>query len=211
MARPRKGEFRANDDEGPRRRCIVTGAVRGKDELLRFVIGPDGEVVADIEGRLPGRGFWLSADRDVLEKACARNLFAKAARREVRIAADLAERVERLLVRRCLDLIGLARRAGQAVSGYEKAKEWLKSGRAGLVLAAADGSEGGRTKVRGLMPDIPLVDVLSADELGLAFGRERAVHVVVAPGELADRLRDDGARLSGLRRGAVAVAAVGES
>jgi len=203
MARPRRAATGEGPGDGPRRRCIVTGAIRGKEDLLRFVIGPEGDVVADIEGRLPGRGFWLSADRDVLEKACARNLFAKAARREVRIAAGLADRVEQLLVRRCLDLIGLARRAGQAVAGYEKAREWLKSGRAGLVLAAADGSEGGRTKVRGVVPGIPLVDVLRADELGLAFGRERAVHGAVTPGALADRLRCDAVRLSGLRRGAV--------
>jgi len=211
MARPRKAATGSKKGDGPTRRCIVTGAVRGKDELLRFVIGPDGDVVADAEGRLPGRGFWLSADRNVLEKACVRNLFAKAARRDVRIAAGFADQIERLMVRRCLDLIGLARRAGQAVAGYEKARDWLKSGRAGLVLAAADGGESGRAKVHGLAAGIPLLDVLSADELGQAFGRERAVHVAVAPGTLADRLRCDGARLSGLRRGAVADAAAGGS
>lgn len=210
MARRRPDPADGGDGDGPRRRCIVTGAVRTKDELLRFVIGPDGEVVADIEGRLPGRGFWLSADRDVLQKACVRNLFAKAARREVRIADDLAARVERLLVRRCLDIVGLARRAGQAVAGYEKARDWLRSGRGGLVLAAADGGESGRAKVRGVVPGIPVVDVLRADELGAAFGRERAVHVAVAPGALADRLRREAGRLSGLRGTVAADSAAGE-
>ncbi len=186
-------------DGACRRRCIVSGAVKGKDELLRFVIGPEGQVVPDIEGRLPGRGFWLSARRDMLEKACARNLFAKAARTEVVVGADLVDQVERLLTRRCLDLIGLARRAGQAVSGHDKAREWLKVGRCGVLLAAADGAPGGRAKMRAFATGRPVVEVFSGTELGSAVGRERAVHMVVAPGKLAVGLVREAARLGGFR------------
>jgi uncharacterized protein len=183
----------------PERRCIVSGAVRPKDEMVRFVVGPDGEIVADVEERLPGRGFWLSADRDVLMKAGAKHMFAKAARRAVRVPDDLVERVERALVQRCLSLVGLARRAGQAVVGYEKAREWLKSGRDGIVVAAADGSAGGRAKLEALANGAPIA-VLRADELGAAAGRDRAVHIVVSPGRLADSLQREAGRLAGFRR-----------
>ena len=196
----RRPRLPTEDGDGTcQRRCIVSGAVKSKDELLRFVIGPDGQVVPDIEGRLPGRGFWLSARRDMLEKACARNLFAKSARTDVRIGADLIDQVERLLTRRCLDLIGLARRAGQAVAGHDRAREWVKGGRCGVLLAAADGAPGGRAKMRAFATGVPVVEVFSGAELGAAAGRERAVHMVVAPGKLAVGLVREAARLAGFR------------
>jgi hypothetical protein len=186
----------------PMRRCIVSGAVRPKDEMVRFVVGPNDEIVADVEERLPGRGFWLSADRDVLMKAGAKHMFAKAARRPVRVPDDFADQVEGALVRRCLSLVGLARRAGQAVVGYEKSREWLKSGRAGIVVAASDGSAAGRAKLEALASGAPIA-VLRADELGAAAGRDRAVHMVVSPGRLADSLKREAERLAGFRRAGV--------
>lgn len=189
-----------SDAQGrPVRRCIVSGVVRPKDEMVRFVVGPGGEIVADVAERLPGRGFWLSADRDVLMKAGAKNMFAKAARRAVRVPDDLVDQVEAALVRRCLSLVGLARRAGQAVVGYEKAREWLRSGRDGVIVAAIDGSAGGRAKLEALARGTPIA-VLRADELGAAAGRDRAVHIVVSPGRLADSLKREAGRLAGFRR-----------
>ncbi len=105
----------------PLRKCIATGALRPKDEMLRFVVGPDGSLVPDLDGCLPGRGLWLSAQRDMVNTACAKGLFSRAARHGVEVSADLAEQLEGLMVRRCLDLLGLARRAGEAVAGFEKA------------------------------------------------------------------------------------------
>lgn len=197
---PRSPSDRAKDEQGrPMRRCIVSGTVRPKDEMVRFVVGPSGEIVADVEERLPGRGFWLSADRDVLMKAGAKHMFAKAARRSVRVPDNFADQVEGALVRRCLSLVGLARRAGQAVIGYEKSREWLKSGRAGIVIAASDGSAAGRAKLEALASGVPIA-VLRADELGAAAGRDRAVHMVVSPGRLADSLKREARRLAGFRR-----------
>lgn len=196
MSRRRGGDA---DEAGPHRRCIVTGAVGAKDAMIRFVLAPDGTVVADVDERLPGRGFWLSARRDVLEKACAKNPFAKAARTRAAVPDDLADQVERRLVRRCQHLMGLARRSRQAVAGFEKARESLRRGRAGLVLEAADGGPEGRGKLARLAADAPVADVLTADELGAAFGRPRSVHVVVAPGRLAEALRREATRLGGLR------------
>lgn len=184
---------------GPVRRCIVSGEVRPKDDLIRFVVGPGGRIVPDIEETLPGRGLWLSARRDIVETACARKLFAKAARSPARAPIGLADLVEHLLLRRCLDILGLARRAGRAVVGFEPVRGWLREGRAGLLLAAADAAAGGRAKLRALAPRLALIEVFSGAELGLALGRERAVHVAVAPGRLAERLVREASRLAEFR------------
>lgn len=189
------------NDAGPLRRCLVTGAVRPKKDLLRFVIGPRGEVVPDPEGRLPGRGFWLSPGRDMVNTACAKGLFARAARKPVTVDADLGERVERVLAARCLNLIGLARRAGQAVAGFERVEAWLRTRPAGVLLAAADAAAAGRAKVRAMAPGVPVLDLFSGAELGGALGRQESVHVVLAPGRLADSLLLEAGRLAGFRDG----------
>lgn len=182
------------------RRCIASGAVRPREDLLRFVVDADGRLIPDIGGRLPGRGIWLSADRDSVKTACARKLFQKAARRTLEIDPDIEDLIERLLASRCLELLGLARRAGQAVAGFEKVAGWLRQGRVALVLAAHDAAEDGRDKLRRLARDIPGIDCLSADELGRAFGRDRTVHAAVAPGALAAKLHSEAHRLEGFRR-----------
>jgi len=169
--------------------------------MVRFVVGPDGCVVPDVEERLPGRGLWLSAVRNVVNTATAKDLFAKAARRRVTVPPALADRIEALLLRRCLDLVGLARRAGQAVVGFEKVRGELKAGRGALLLAAADGAADGREKIRALAPEMALAAVLKSGELGAAFGRDHAVHALVAPGRLAERLMVETRRLAGFRNG----------
>ncbi|MPY68841.1 MAG: RNA-binding protein [Alphaproteobacteria bacterium] len=191
--------FRRGDAESPERRCIVTRESAPRNRLVRCVVAPDGTVVPDIEGRLPGRGLWLRAERDIVGVACARNVFSRAARAPVRVADDLADRIEDLLLRRCLDLIGLARRAGEAVTGFEKTRAMVESGRAGALVAAADGAEDGRAKLRAVARGLPLVELFTADELGAAFGRDRAVHAAVAKGGLLDRLLAETGRLAGFR------------
>lgn len=193
--------FPAGDDDerGPNRRCIVTGAVKPAEGMIRFVVGPEAQIVPDVEGRLPGRGIWLSAGRDVVNTATVKNLFSKVARRKVSVPADLGDQLERQLSRRCLDIIGLARRAGQAVAGYEKVRGELKAGRGAVVLAAVDGSADGRDKIAAIAVGRPVVAVLRSEELGAAFGRSQAVHVVLAPGRLADRLLIETGRLAGFR------------
>jgi len=167
--------------------------------MIRFVVSPDGSVVPDVAGRLPGRGFWLSARRDAVKTACAKTLFAKAARAPVTMAADLDVEIERLLARRCLDLIGMARRAGQAVVGFEKVRGHLRAAGAGVVLAAADGAANGRGKIAALAPEAPVIGLFSAAELGAALGRDHAVHAVLAPGPITDKLLREAARLAGFR------------
>lgn len=186
---------------GPLRRCIATRAVLPKAAMVRFVVGPSGAVVPDIEGRLPGRGLWLCADRDIVRRAAQKNLFAKAARAAVTVPDGLAEQVEGLLARRCLDLLGLARRAGQAVAGFEKVQGWLAADRVGLLLAASDGGADGRRKLGGAARrDVPVVALFSGAELAGALGRDGVVaHAAVAAGDIAERLAREAGRLAGLR------------
>lgn len=182
------------------RRCIHSGEVRPRAELLRFVVDPDDRLIPDLAGNLPGRGLWVTANRKSIETAISRKLFDKAARRPLRVDEALVDRIEELLAQRCVDLIGLARRAGQAVCGFEKAGSRLRRGAAGLLLAAADGAADGRGKFRRLAPDLPIVESLLGCELGRAFGRDQVVHASVAPGALAEKLRIEGGRLDGIRR-----------
>jgi hypothetical protein len=182
------------------KRCIVTNVELPRDTMVRFVVSPDEEIVADIEARLPGRGFWLSARRDVISKACTKTYFVRAARAKVSVSSNLADRVERLLVRRCQDLIGLARRAGQVVSGFSKVEAWLRSGKTtGVLLTAVDGAEDGKKRIKAWTEGAPVIVALNAEELGLVFSRDRVVYVIVAPGRLAKKLLATAQRLEGLR------------
>lgn len=183
----------------PERRCLVSRESLPRDQLIRFVVAPDGRIVPDIEGRLPGRGLWLRAARDIVNAACAGRVFAKAARAPVVVEDALADRVEGLLFRRCLDLVGLARRAGDAVAGYEKVRATLTGGKPALLLLASDSGTEGRRKLLPMAGDVPLIDLFTSAELGGVFGRERAVYVAVAPGGLARRLLTDARRLAGFR------------
>ena len=185
------------------RRCIASGELRPMAELIRFVADPGGSVVPDLAVRLPGRGLWLSPRREHLERACARNLFAKAAKAPLRVPEDLSARVEVLLKRRCLDLIGLAKRAGRAVSGYQRVASLLASGGVAVLLAAVDTAEDGRRKLRAVArtqnPAPRVIEVFTAEELGQALGQAARAHVAIAPGGFAERLAMEAARLSGLR------------
>ncbi len=187
----------------PVRRCIASGEMRPKAELIRFVAAPDGTVVPDLAERLPGRGLWLSPRRDVMAKACARNLFARAAKASLRVPDDLVDSVERMLTRRCLDLVGLAKRSGAAVCGYERVAASLATGRAAMLLAAVDAAEEGRRKLRALArargSGAAVVELFTAEELGRAMGHDARVHVAVAPGGVAARLAKEIARLESLR------------
>lgn len=202
--------------DGPIRKCLATGARKPQAEMIRFVLGPDAEVVPDLAQRLPGRGMWLSADLGSIKTACARNLFAKAARSRARPPADLDVRVERLMARRCIEILSLARRAGEAVTGFEKVRAMIVRGDAALLVEAADGAEDGRRKLMGALAAAreagatsgatgasraatPILSTLDAAEIGEAFGRERAVHAALAAGGLARKLAREMRRLDGLR------------
>ncbi len=189
------------EERGPWRRCAITRARLPKEQMIRFVISPDRVVIPDLAARLPGRGIWLSARGDVLEKARVQGklvgYFARAARGPVTVPPDLPDSLRAGLLRRFAELLGLTRRAGQAVAGFQKAREWVRDGRAALIVQAADGSEDERARLLGGRK-VPVVTPLDAISLGAVFGRDHAVHVAVAPGRLADALRAEAGRLAGL-------------
>ncbi|MFO1144228.1 MAG: RNA-binding protein [Amaricoccus sp.] len=195
----RGGRVKASEE--PERRCIVTRETGPKAGLIRFVVGPGDEVVPDLAGRLPGRGMWVKADASALGQAAGKGYFARAAKRQLSVPRDLAATVERQLAARLVELIALARKAGDAVAGFEKAKEALVSGQAALLLQAADGSERERGRLRPPEGENTLVSCLFGHELGLAFARDRVIHAAVLAGGLGDRIRDEALRLSGIRGG----------
>jgi predicted RNA-binding protein YlxR (DUF448 family) len=189
-----------NEDAMRERRCIVTGETRGEARLIRFVVGPDDTIVPDLAARLPGRGIWVTAERAMLEKAP----FAKAAKKKVSVPIGLADTVEKLIARRMMDDLGLARRSGAAVAGFDSVVRALEGPRPPVVLVeASDGAMDGRRKLanlaaaRGLRPAV--VDGLSSAELSVALGRENVIHAALTSGQLAERLIFEAGRLSGFR------------
>ena len=197
-ASPEDRPAKANDRE---RRDIVSGEVMDEARLVRFVAGPDGAVVPDLARKLPGRGIWVAADRIAVETAAKRNLFSRAAKAKLSPAPDLADLVEQLLKRRLLSGLGLARRAGDLTSGFEKVSAAISAGRAAWLIEASDGAADGRRKLRALArkqahpPGV--IGVFAAAELGLALGLENVIHTAFLAGRAADRWAQDAHRLSG--------------
>ncbi|WP_299825755.1 RNA-binding protein [uncultured Roseobacter sp.] len=184
--------------DGPDRKCIATGEVQPKFGLIRFVAGPEGQIVPDILGKLPGRGIYVAADRAALEKAVQKRLFARGAKQPVTVPEDLVGEVERQLARRVIDLISLQRKAGKAVAGYEKVKGWLQLEEAEVLIQAVDGSGRGKSKLS--TPHYGhYIGWLTADELGLAFGRQTVIHGALASGGLTQRVVEEANRLKGVR------------
>jgi len=200
----------AKADRSPERRCIVTGAVGDRSAMVRFVLGPDGTVVPDVEAALPGRGLWVTASREAVETAVRKRLFAKAAKGPAPADPGLAGLVERLLVRRCVELLGLANRAGLVAAGFEKTRARLAGNEAAALIAARDGAADGKRKLRGAAGGIPVVEELFSAELDLALGRENVIHAALASGGLTLRFVTETARLRGFRDASLAVDAAGE-
>jgi predicted RNA-binding protein YlxR (DUF448 family) len=201
----RSAAAHARDDTLRERRCIVTGEVVSDAKLVRFVADPDGHVVPDVAADLPGRGMWVSASRDAVTTAVAKNLFARSAKAPLKASADLADRVEHLLVVRMQGDLGLARRAGQAVLGFDNVMRELDSHRPPAVLVeAGDGAADGRRKLRDAVRARGLktqsIEALDRAELSLALGRENVIHAALKPGRLAERLIFDAGRLGGFRQ-----------
>lgn len=182
----------------PERKCIASGEVRPVSEMIRFVAGPDAELVPDILGKLPGRGIWVTADPAMLTKAATKGLFSRAAKQPLKVPEDLVKQIESQLARRVVDLISLGRKSGDAVSGYEKVKDWLRKEEAQVLIQAEDGSTRGKTKLS--TPHYgSYIGWLTADELGLAFGRQTVIHAALRTGGLTQRVVDEARRLKGMR------------
>ncbi|MFG6529260.1 MULTISPECIES: RNA-binding protein [unclassified Sulfitobacter] len=189
----------SNDrSDGAERKCIATGEVQPKHGLIRFVVGPDNQVYPDILGKLPGRGIYVSADRAALELAIKKKAFSRSAKQPVTLPDGLVDEVEQQLARRVVELISLQRKAGKAVAGYEKVKGWLQTEEAEVLIQAVDGSGRGKSKLS--TPHYGhYIGWLTADELGLAFGRQTVIHGALASGGLTQRVVEEAGRLKGVR------------
>jgi len=183
------------------RRDIVSGEVMDEARLIRFVAGPDGSVVPDLARKLPGRGIWVAADRESVAAAVKKNLFARSAKAQLKAAPDLADQVAALLRSRLLSGLGLARRAGDLTSGFEKVSSTIASGKAAWLIEASDGKPDGRRKILALARKQArppgLVGLFDAAELGLALGGENVIHTAFLAGRAAERWAEDVRRLAG--------------
>jgi predicted RNA-binding protein YlxR (DUF448 family) len=194
-------------DDGPRtdrsattRMCAVTRGVRPVGELIRFVVAPSGEVVPDLKRKLPGRGLWISASRQVVAEAVRRHQFGRGFRRDVRVAPTLATDTEELLARSAVEALAMAAKAGQVVSGYTKVEAALGQfqgqfpGRTGVaaLIHASDGAADGIRKLdalvrqnggnRGESAEIPIISAFTSAELDLALGRSNVIHAALLAG-----------------------------
>jgi hypothetical protein len=187
------------------RRCIVTGEVRGQAQLIRFVVSPDGQVTPDLAAKLPGRGIWVSADRVILERAIAKNHFSKAARASVKADPGLADLVEKQIVSRMMGDLGMARRSGAIVTGFDSVTRAMQDHpKPALLIEARDGAADGRRKLlnfaRAHGVQLAVLDCLTNDELSLALGLGNVIHAALKPGSLAQKLMFEAGRLSGFRQ-----------
>jgi uncharacterized protein len=192
------------------RACALTRVRRPRDELIRFVLGPDGTVVPDLKEKLPGRGVWLTAAHDIVAAAAKRNVFARALKTEAKLPEGLAAQVERLLADAALSALALANKAGEAVFGNAKIEEAIGKGRVLALLHAREAAEDGCRKLDGKARGMrdgapaPAVRALSADELGLASGRTNVIHAALIQGGAARNVLAAASRLERYRKGKAA-------
>ena len=187
----RKASPRAVKAEATLRKCLVTGEVKPKAELIRFVLDPQHNVIPDLAARLPGRGLWVTASLESLQKAVQKNLFARAAKATVHADPFLPAQVEQLLAKRCTDLLGLARGAGLAVTGQPQVEEALKTQKLAFVLVAADA---GNDALKKLGRAVLVRSAFTRAQLGEALGRENVVVIGLRSHVLTEKLRAELAR-----------------
>lgn len=166
----------------------MTKTAGPREEMLRFVISPDRTVVFDVSEKLPGAGIWLVADKEIVQKAVDKKLFNKAADGVVSIPTDLATDVETLLKQKCISLLGLARKSGYLVFGYEGVKKAIGTGETVIAFEATDAAENGKNKLFRPNDEIQIFECLSREELGQITGQESQVHVAVLRSQIAREL-----------------------
>jgi uncharacterized protein len=213
-----------NDDEldaGPRkggpgteRLCALTRAVKPVDELIRFVVGPDG-VVPDLKRKLPGRGLWITGEKAALKDAVTRNIFARGFKRELRVTPELVEQTERLLVRGALDALAIAGKAGLVTAGFAKVEAAIAHDTiVGLIHATDAGTDGvaklsGALRRRGDAAPVMVIKAFTTAQLDLALGRSNVVHAALLAGPANDTFLARYARLERFRAGATAASGLG--
>ena len=168
------------------RRCIVTRETLPMEKLIRFCVAPDGTLVPDLAHKLPGRGIWVTADREIVETACQKNLFAKAVHRKAVCPENMDELIKKLFVNRLQSLLGVAKKAGLTVTGFEKVAEALRKGQIFCLVEATDAAGDGKEKLNRLSDGIPVIQVLTADQAAQALGTGLCVHAALKSGGISD-------------------------
>lgn len=181
------------DKSGPSRQCAVARQVRPVGELVRFVVGPDGWVVADVKQKLPGRGLWIEASHRRVEEAVRRKTFARGFKREVRVPPDLADRVEAMLAEAAADALAIAAKAGGVEPGFVRTEAALAEGRAIALIHAANAAPDGVRKIkdaakRAGLADLPVIDRLAGEKLDLVLGRSNVIHAALLAGPAGNTL-----------------------
>jgi uncharacterized protein len=194
------------------RRCVVTRARRSRDDLIRFVLGPDGAVVPDLKEKLPGRGVWLTAAHETIAEAVRRKAFGRAFKADAKAPDGLADHVGSLLADSALAALSLANKAGEVVFGHAKVEEALAKGRVIALIHASDAAVDGCRKLDGKARaategrGLPAVCAFTADELGLASGRANVIHAALIQGGAARKFLAAASRVERYRKGIAAFA-----
>jgi predicted RNA-binding protein YlxR (DUF448 family) len=199
-AGPRKG------GPGAERLCAATRTLKPVGELIRFVVGPE-SVVPDVKRKLPGRGLWITADRTVLRDAIARKVFARGFGRDVRVAPDLADQTEQLLVRAALDALAIAGKSGLVATGFSRVEAVLARGKVAGLLQASDAGADGVSKLKAALrkqadaDQVAIVAGFTSTQLDLALGRSNVVHAALLAGPASDTFLARFMRLERFRTG----------
>ena len=176
--------------------CLVTRESLPREEMLRFVISPAGTVVFDVAERLPGAGLWIKADKSVLQTAVSKHIFNKAAGGSVKINETFIDSVETALKDYCLSLLGMARKAGLLVFGFENVKKRLASFETGVAFEASDAAKNGQNKLFRPTDSFPVFSFLSREELGQITGQAEQVHLWVTESKLAEKLKQTATKIT---------------
>jgi len=186
------------------RRCIVSGDILSEGRLLRFVADPDSKIVVDVKAKLPGRGLWVRSEREYVARAVTKRLFARAAKAPLHADDNLPSESEARLVAHMLAMLGLARRAGEILLGFDTIDKALRGGKPpALIVEASDGAPDGTRKLQaaalkgGTTPFV--IGCFSSGELSLALGRTNVVHAALKSGRMAEQLIFDAGRIAGFR------------
>lgn len=188
MRKIRKARKKLFKAEKGQRSCFLTGIPHPKEELIRFVVGSDGLVYPDSFGKMDGRGVWLLSSKNIVEQMVNQKIFSKAFGVKVAPVPHLVELVEKMLHDQCLNLLGLANKAGVVLCGFEKIKNKSHMLSFDVLLEASDGTSDGRKKMQKLCQKSYFCSLFNQQELGEALGRELCVHIAVQSGAMALRL-----------------------
>lgn len=193
-----------NGSDGPIRLCAVTRERMAQTAMVRFARAPDGSIAPDVAAKLPGRGLWLTSSRKTVDAARAKGVFSRGFKAQCHVPDGLADLIETLLVKRLQGVLGMGKRAGRIVLGFDQVRDSLRKRRPGVILEASDGAEDGRNKVyflaKAIYDDVSVSGGLTSSELGMAFGRTHVIHGLLEAGAFSKRWSVDYQRLSGFRQ-----------